>query len=150
MVELKESLGKKINLYEAIMEPEPMSIPIEPAEINAFRSLSKNEKSRTSQEFYSQDFVKEYFEKKWKAELHNRDCFLWLWEGYKNITDKIKHNAISGKMTKFKIAIFSNKNPYKALALDFSSLRFLKSEIPKEVIDFVDMFSGKVVGNEQT
>src|SRR3990167_10608531 len=102
MVELKESLEKKPSLYEAIINVMPMEVPIEPNEISKYRSLSKPEKARTSQEFYSQEFVKDFFERKWKAELHNRYCFLWLWEGYKNIIDKVKRNAISERMAKFK------------------------------------------------
>ena len=145
MVQIPQGyLEKKDSLYEAAMSYNPMPIPDPPSEVSLFRELPRPERERTSDKFYSQDFVIEYFEAKWKAELHNKYCFEFIWEGYKRVNNPKKKDALRARLSLFKVAILSTPRPYRALKMDMSKYSFIDTT-DKGVMNVVEMFGGKVV-----
>ena len=136
-------LEKKSSLFESAMSNEPQIVPDPPAELSLFRSLPREEKFKASEKFYAQDFVQEYLELKWKAELHNRTCFLFLWEGYKRITNREKKDRLEVKLVRFKNVIRDTDHPFKALRINMNEYHFgVQSQVESDV---VDMFQGKIV-----
>lgn len=143
-LQTKESSEKLSSLYQAVTIPKPMIVPNPPDELVKFRSLSRADKEKGGEKFYAQEYIEQYLEEKWVAELHNRDCFLWLWEGYKHVKDEGKRTVIRAKLTEFKRVISETDRPYRALWMDWSEYRF--GEIrDKEETDVCELFSGKVV-----
>lgn len=99
-----------------------------------FRLLTKYEQLKISDKFHQQEHIKTYLEDKWKVELHNRDCFILLWEVYSgkcNVeTDDQQRHALETKMTQFKRVIVAQDKPYPALVLDFEKYQF---KVPGEI-----------------
>jgi len=143
----QEYLGKATSLYDTAMSYEPMPIPDAPPEVSVFRELTRIEKERTGEKFYSQDFVREYMDKKWTAELHNRDCFTFIWDGYCKITNPVKKAKLRDKISKFRVAILNTPNPYRSLRLDMSKYS-IPSPLSVQEARVVDIFDGKVVSSE--
>jgi len=128
-----ESLSRdKITLFESIVNDSPKSIPTEPQEVREFHALSKIEQMKTAELYYDNDAVKDYYEVKWKAELHNRDCFLWLWEVYKDEPKEEfgRRRALEDRMAQFRRVITGSYRPYKALMLNFAKYKFNEPGAP--------------------
>lgn len=111
-------------LYESCINAKPEYQPPEPRGMVDFRDLSRTEQAKMSEKFYAQTEIKEYTEKKWKVELHNRDCFLWLWDVLKEATDTIERGKLREKLQEFKTAIERQNNPYEALLVNFKNYGF--------------------------
>lgn len=122
------TLSQIPSLVQSVINENPKSIPSPPKDLVEFRLLSKYEQLKISDKFYQQEHIKVYLEDKWKAELHNRDCFIWLWEVYSGkwnveLNDQQRH-ALETKMTQFKRVIVAQEKPYPALLLDFEKHQF--------------------------
>lgn len=115
---------KSLSLFDGIINENPWKQPARMT-INEYKNLSDKGK---------EDANKDYIEKKWRSELHNRDCFLWLWELYQSEKDHDLSHAIETKLAQFKRAILAQENPYPALRLDFKEKYILKTQ--EEKIDW--------------
>lgn len=135
---------KLLSLYDSVIDASPMTIEDAPVELVEFRKASKFQRLKDGEKFYTQDFIAEYLEHKWKVELHNKTSFLWLWEGYQNTKNKEKKQCLLKKMSEFKQAITSNAYPFQALAIDFTKHLFPEEHSP-EVKNVADMFGGRIV-----
>ena len=101
-------------LFESVTAENPKRAP-ERITIEEYRSIPESGRDQVN---------KDYLDKKWKVELHNRDCFLWLWEVYKTETDLQRKHALEVKMSQFRKAIINTQKSYPALMLDFKKYTF--------------------------
>ena len=108
------------SLFQAVVNENPRSAPLPPQDLVEYRLLSKYEQIKVSDKFHQQEHIRQYLEDKWKAEIHNRDCFLWLWEVYQTEHDDQKRHALEVKLTQFKRAIVAQDKPYPSIMLDFT------------------------------
>jgi hypothetical protein len=111
--------------------------------------MSNKEKEMHGDKFYNRIDIKDYLDTKWNIERHNRDSFLWLWEGFNNIKDYNKRQAIRTKMSEFKTIITKNPNPYPALMLNFGEYPFKFAGNKTEEQEVCDIFEGRIVSSEQ-
>ena len=109
-----------------------MPIPQPPNDLLEFRRLNKYEKEKISLKLFEQGHIKTYMDDKWKAELHNRDSFLWLWEVYKTETDQARRHALENKLDQFKKVIQRQENTFQALLLDFKKYPFERKPQPAQ------------------
>ena len=86
--------------------------------------MENKDKYAIQDKLFRQKHVIEYLQEKWKAELHNRDSFLSLWEVYETEIDTQRKHALEVKMAQFRKAIINTQNPYSALMLDFTKYKF--------------------------
>jgi hypothetical protein len=117
--------GKKhcTSILEEINSYQPMAQPGRPVELNEFYLQPKGSQAANADKFFKQDFIKEYLDKKWEAELNNRDCFLRLYELYKQ-DDGTYKNQLLAKLNQFKNVILRQKKTFKTLCLDFKQFNF--------------------------
>jgi len=129
-----------LDIYSEISNLQPRENRLEvPQQLIDFRGLSSVKKNEIRDRIFGLDVVKEYIDKKWKIELHNRDSFLRLFFLYTSTNtypdgnsgdEKVKH-AIEQKLTQFKKAIISQSNIFSALQIDFNKFKF--KEFVKQV-----------------
>jgi len=112
-----QSVLEEINAYQ------PMAQPGRPVELNEFYLQPKGAQASNADKFFKQDFIKDYLDKKWEAELNNRDCFLRLYELYKQ-DDVTYKNQLLAKLNQFKNVILRQKKTFKTLCLDFKQFNF--------------------------
>jgi len=119
------NFGKKYcpTVFDEISEYHPKTIPQRPFEFSAFEQKPMDYKMANRDKFYAQDFIKTYLEEKWRAELHNRDCFVRLFELLTAAKDAQERAAIQQKLSQFKRAIETSK-PFPALYIDLSKYKF--------------------------
>lgn len=117
-------MPETITLFESCINENPRYQPTVPREMEEFREMNKYEKEKSGEKFYAQLFIQKYMEDKWKAELHNHDCFVWLWDILQGETDDLKRARIRTKLKEFKDAIDKYRDPYSALRLDFTQYGF--------------------------
>jgi len=151
IVNTQESSEKPLSLYEVAASIEPRSIPKAPQEMLVFRNLSlgdRNKKSEggasVSDNFYRQEFIKEYMDKKWRAELHNKTGFLFIWEGFIRMGKQDKKEILRAQLGKFRDAIISNDHEYIALHTDFGKYLFGGTPVG-QAKKVCDMFGGTQV-----
>lgn len=116
-----EQVGKKNcpTIYDEINSYHPKEINPPPDELIAFRKIRCRETEK-QKKFYSQIFIQEYFDEKWKREIFNRDCFLRLYELIQVSTDARERTALQTKLDQFKRVIEKYSHPYMVLALNFA------------------------------
>lgn len=120
------------DLYSGIVSDEPKITPPPPKELVEFRELSKYEQSKDSEKFFSQEFIEEYLDKKWKAELFNRDTFIWLWKILQEEKDEIRQKTIKNRLRVFEKAIITQYKPFAALIIDLKGYKYGGID-PKEI-----------------
>lgn len=116
-MESQATLGK-LTMFEAVVNENPQDIPVPPKELTDYRNSTKEERDSMAERFFKQQFIQDYLELKWKAELHNRDCFLNMWNHYQTEKDPAKRSALENKMRMFKYKISNNSHPFRALTLN--------------------------------
>ena len=127
------------SLFQTVVNENPKPVPAPPQDLVEYRLLSKFEQFKVSEKFNQQEHIKNYLEDKWKVELYNRDCFIWLWEVYagkwKVELDDKKKEILEIKMSQFKKAIMKQDRTYIALKLNFDKFPFKDSSVinPAEV-----------------
>ena len=136
-----QTASNTLSLFEACVNVSPAQQPIIPRSMVDFQNLSNLDQLKLSEKFYNQPIIKEYTEAKWKAELFNRDSFLWLWDVLQLETDEIKKDVINKKLLEFKKAIDLWDSPYFSLLLDFCKYGFKQDE---EVSTVAKIFNGEV------
>ena len=112
----------------------PLDVPPPPVELVEYRGLPSNEQLNRADEFYSQDFINNYLDVKWKAELYNRDSFIMLYELFLRTEDGDKKKQIVGKLIMFKDKIMQGDHPYKALMLDWRKYQYPEVMEPMECL----------------
>ena len=110
--------NKTMTLFESVTSDNPKSMPSRITR-EEYDSLDNDGKANVNNT---------YGERKWKAQLHNRDGFLWLWDVYKTEEDPVKKHALEVKMTQFKAAIQRTSDLFPALALDWNKYPFNAKE----------------------
>lgn len=141
-----------MTLFEALTCEDPHPIPPPPLELVEFRHWKANDskregfetRDRKEREFFRQEFIQEYLELKWKAELFNRDTYLWLLDYRANYMDKknLDEARVIGKfIVKFAQAINEYTHPYRALRVDVR--KELVEEQPPENKRLVDELNRK-------
>ncbi len=125
-------------IYDEINKMQPMPAPLRPVELIEFDNFPKTKKYESKEKFFKQDFIKDYLGKKWQSELHNRDCFLRLYEIYhtnewcfETIKEAEKH-AVLQKLRLFYDKIKHQDTIYPALRLNFKEFKFDKYETQQQ------------------
>ena len=115
-VEPKLDSDQRPSLYDSVMSDEPMVMkePV-PLDLAKFRAMSRYDRERDGPEFFRREHIKNYIEKKWAVELHNKSCYGWLLE-IKNIYPD-KEQAINEKIQGFLKAIRRTDKPFTALRI---------------------------------
>lgn len=104
--------------YTALLRCVPKPVPPPPEELVRFRLAQKTISHEEKAKFFSQTFIQEYLEEKWKAELWNRDKYLMA----KRLLDGGESGA-EKKKEEFKLAILATHNRFKALELPDIALK---------------------------
>ena len=127
-----KSVSKKYcpTIYEEINAYQPKRVSLPPIELRNFRDLKKPS-IEEQKKFYGQEFIEDYIEKKWTAELYNRDTFLRLYGLYNN-ADGDEKRAVLVKLNMFYNQILKTDSPYYVLGLKFKEFDFPKKN-EKEV-----------------
>lgn len=126
-------------LFESAMANEPIYAPRPSGDFldyknrisnPEFKKLPRDEQSKQRGDFCRREDISEYLESKWKAELHNRDNFLMIYQFVKDDRDNERQTegSVLRKLTKFKKVIKSQQFPFEALAMDFSKYPFPELE----------------------
>ncbi len=125
------------DLYETVINVDPVPIPEAPRDLIEFRALPREKRYKpiktggtVETNFFDQQHVQDHLEAKWKAELHNRDIFLGLWEAYKAEPDGPRKHALEVKLAVFKRAIMSSHPPFWALCLYWKKYVFTSAAAP--------------------
>jgi len=108
------------SLFESVAGENPLPIPVAPYEMGEYRKMSLRQRESISSKFFDNPDIKDYQDRKWRVELHNRDCYLWLKDLEKTETDPARQHAIQVKIEQFERAIINNPYPFTALALDMT------------------------------
>lgn len=130
------------SIFEALSNENPMDIPIRPAEIdqaNLFlvsKKLNPDDMQKAKSKVYIE--FEDYFEKKWKAELHNYNNFKYIYDSVKRETDENKLRIFYIKLDQFKSTILRIIKPYVALRIDFDLFPY-PSKISRD---------GKIIGED--
>lgn len=140
-LQTKEYSEKLPSLYHVVTNAKPKVVPSPPEELVRFRALSRADKEKGSEKFYAQEHIEKYLNNKWEIELHNHSCFLWLWDGYRNVKDENKRTVIRAKMTEFKNIIIATDRPFRALWMNWNEYIFGEIRDNKET-EVCDMFGG--------
>ncbi len=129
MESLNNSSTLSLSLFQSLVNENPKTPqnykkqdnknPWPPSDLIDYRKMRKFEQFKISEKFHQQEHIKEYLEAKWKAELHNRDTFMYLWDLHKTDQDEKKLHALEVKLSQFKRVIMAQEKPYPVLKLDF-------------------------------
>ena len=116
-----------MSLFDAVTKISIEPSPPEPQELMAFKAwknspdaerISQEEKRKRTEEFYKQIFIQEYLDKKWKAELTNRDNYLWLRDYEKNyVKSPAELPVVQNKIKQLTDHIRAQKNVFPALKM---------------------------------
>lgn len=104
------------------LKPKRMTMP-RPQQLEDFYKLSKYEQENQSSKFFSQDFIKDYLDKKWEVELYNRTNYEWCKTLLIDLLykyDMVNRKKVAERMYEFKTAIQKTEHPFKALQIDWS------------------------------
>lgn len=121
-----------MSLFEALTSLQPKELPIEPLEYKQFQEWKKSdsykkasweERNKREGGFYSQEFIKEYMEEKWRANLINRDSIMWLLK-YRNEykPSEVESHVIEQKLIQFVKFLGDQKNVFSTLRIDLKKL----------------------------
>ncbi len=123
-----------LNLFSEISQYHPKQLPDAPHEILKVRQmrLQKKISDEEYKKFFDQPYLRDWLELKWQAELYNRNCFLRLWELYKNPNlDNNECSAVLGKLAQFKRFFESCDRVLSALNIDLAAFVFRDQEREK-------------------
>lgn len=115
-------------IYDEISCYQPKEIPERPKEINQFYTNSPAVRAKISNDIFNKIDVVNYLNEKWKAELHNRDCFVRIYQIFTGPGDPKLMAALTAKLTQFKKAILSYKSPCDVLRIDFKKYPFVDKQ----------------------
>lgn len=124
---------KCLNILESLLKVEPLDNQKRPMEIDTEydlikkSNLSRDEREKTKNRVYEK--YKDYFERKWFVELHNKTWLEIIYDRYQTEKDQEVKTKLEGKLNDFKGRIESNKNPYLSLAVDFSKYNFKDNKL---------------------
>ena len=124
-----------LSLFESVTSAQPMDMPVKPPELvrfedfrytDKYKELSREAKNKMERDLFEQDFMQEYIESKWKAQLNNRDAVLWLCQ-YRDVEkpNEEQEHALTVKLKMFLDKIGNQAGVYESLKLDFSKLKLL-------------------------
>lgn len=109
------------DVFAEIVSYSPIDIPVEPYELRCFNDRPAEYRFQNQDKFYAQEFMKQYLNEKWKAELYNRDCYLRLLELREQYHGDISAlREIGKRITLFVEVISRVERPFLALKIDVS------------------------------
>jgi len=113
-------MEKPQSLFSVMTNRKPQPIEPPPDELVSYRNSTQYAKDKAIDAgFFQQQFIEAYLDKKWKAELYNRDTLIWLCTIYKEEVDHEKLDKIRKKADEFKSFINRYNHPYRALIFDY-------------------------------
>jgi len=112
-----------LSLFDSVVNENPMPIPVSPMALDDYRKMTHKQKESISEKLFQNEEISEYQEKKWRAELYNRDCYIFITEilggkwGDQGQSDNAKRHALEVKKEQFERAILNNPYPFESLRL---------------------------------
>jgi hypothetical protein len=125
---MEQTAPKYQSICEALLNERPIISPARPPEIDqayamiASKRLNEDDTLKAKSKVFIE--FKSFFDEKYKAESHNFNNFMYIYDLLKSEQDKQTLEAYYKKLDEFKRVIMTTIKPYPVMRIDFNRFKY--------------------------